>query len=311
MRCFVTGATGFVGSAAVRALVRRRYDVIGLVRSAAGARSVEALGARAVVADLRGEGWREAARRADAIVHCAQAAYYTRRITPVLERDVGVQDHAWVRALLTAGALRARAFVYASGAWVYGDRGEALTDERAPLAPYRAARFKVKGERIALDGARALGFASATAVRLGQVYGPGGPFLAGVLAPMLRGRRGRYVGTGRQWASLVHVDDAGEALARAAERRAGFDPVNVADDEPVHVADYMRFLAERLGTGAPRRLPAFAAALVAGGIAEPLAGGVRLVSARAAEVLGWRPAYPTFREGFPEVLAELTGCAAA
>jgi nucleoside-diphosphate-sugar epimerase len=307
MRCFVTGASGFVGGGVVRALVRRGHEVVGLTRSTAGARRVQELGARAVVGDLRGDAWREDARRTEAIIHCAQGPYTTRRMTPLLERDMGVVDHGWVRDLLTAGAIRARTFVYASGAWVYGDRGEALTDETAPLAPFRPARYKVEGERIALDGARALGFSSATAIRLGQVYGPGGTFLDGVLAPMLRGGRGRYVGSGRQWVSLVHVDDAGEAFARAAERASGFDAVNVADDLPVRVAEYMKFLADLLGVAAPRRVPALAVALLVGGIAEPLAGGSRLVSKHAAEALGWRPALASYREGFPRVLADVTG----
>jgi nucleoside-diphosphate-sugar epimerase len=305
MRVVVTGASGFVGQGVVAALCRRGHQVTGVIRRAERTALVERLGARPLVADLSTDRWRQEARGAEAIVHTAQADYYDRRITPGLTARVGGLDLAWTRALLEAGRGSARTFVYASGAWIYGDRGEAETDEDTAPSPYPPAAFKLDGERLALGLARELGYASATALRLAQVYGPGGSFRDAIVAPMLDGKAGRIVGSGRQWASLVHQEDAGLAFALAAERTSGFDALDVADGAPIRVAEYMALLARLTGAGPARGAPRWLVRLVAGGIAEPLAGGVRLTGRRVRERLGWTPAFPSVKEGFPPVVAAL------
>jgi nucleoside-diphosphate-sugar epimerase len=72
MRIFVTGATGFVGSAVVPDLLDAGHDVIGLVRSEEGARKLAAVGAKAVQGDLKDlVGLRREAGTADAVIHAA------------------------------------------------------------------------------------------------------------------------------------------------------------------------------------------------------------------------------------------------
>src|ERR1044072_378324 len=72
MRIFLTGATGYVGSAVLDTLVRGGHQVTALVRDAGKARSVQKLGAKGVVADLaNGAAWRPAAVGHDAFIHTA------------------------------------------------------------------------------------------------------------------------------------------------------------------------------------------------------------------------------------------------
>jgi nucleoside-diphosphate-sugar epimerase len=114
-------------------------------------------------------------------------------------------------------------------------------------------------------------------------------------------RRRRYpiVGEGTGIFSLVHIEDAAAAAIAALDRGAGI--YNVCDDEPATQAELLPAYAEALGAKPPRRVPLWLAGLIAGRQAARLA--TRLEGAsneKAKRELGWRPRYPSWREGLRE-----------
>ncbi len=136
-------------------------------------------------------------------------------------------------------------------------------------------------------------------LRYGAFYGPGTGLTAdGDIVRMIRRRMFPIFGDGDGVWSFVHIDDAAEATAIAVEqRRPGL--YNIVDDEPAEVSVWLPELARVLGAKQPYRLPAWIGKLAMGEAGMSLMTRVRGSSnAKAKKELGWRPHYPSWREGF-------------
>lgn len=196
MTVFVTGATGYIGSAVVQALQAEGHDVNGLARSPEAASKLEAAGVEVVWGSLtelsvlsRG------ARAADAVIHLGATG----------NEDQGEVDTAAVGAMLNAVEGTGKPFVYTSGVWVLGSTGDRVADEDAPLNPAEIVAWRAEVEGTMRDAA-AWGIRSVV-VRPAVVYGRGGG-TPGMFVSAAR-RKGvvRYVGDGTQRWPFVHVDD--------------------------------------------------------------------------------------------------------
>ena len=98
--------------------------------------------------------------------------------------------------------------------------------------------------------------------------------------------------------SFIHVADAAEATVAAVEH-GGRGIYNVVDDDPAPVAEWLPALARMLGAREPRRVPRFIARLFAGEAGVVMMTELSGASnARARRELAWRPAHPSWREGF-------------
>jgi nucleoside-diphosphate-sugar epimerase len=120
----------------------------------------------------------------------------------------------------------------------------------------------------------------------------------------VRRRRFPVVGSGEGVFSFIHVEDAAAATVTALERgRPGL--YNVVDDEPAPLREWLPVYAAALGAKPPRRVPAFVARLAAGRMVAEMATALRGASnAKARAELGWSPARPSWRTGFPASLGE-------
>jgi len=99
---------------------------------------------------------------------------------------------------------------------------------------------------------------------------------------------------------FVHVDDA--AAATVAALNAGAHGVyHITDDEPACARDWIPGMAGALGAPPPPRVPLWLGRLVAGPLALAAVSQRGASNAKARRELGWAPAHPTWREGFPAV----------
>lgn len=302
MRILVTGASGFIGGALCAQLLEQGHDVAALVRRAGSQPS----GTRPLSGDL-GDGARlrelVCDERPECVVHLA-AEIASQRSERKL-REVNVRGTASLLDACTALAAAERSagprFVFASTV-VTGDAHGALLTEGQPLpvqTPY--GRSKQEGERLVLDSGL-----PAVVVRPSHVYGPGGWYEGELIAQLHRPGRFAVIGAGRNLWDVVHVDDVVSALVLSAERAAPGSIYHVADDEPITFYDFMALTASHLGLGAPRRIPAPLARVVAGrnGV-DAVVRSARSSSAKLKRELGWRPRFPTAREGVADAVARL------
>ena len=142
--------------------------------------------------------------------------------------------------------------------------------------------------------------AGGAALRYGSLYGPGA---IDDQVELVRKRRYPLVGDGAGYCSWVHLDDAASATVLAVEQKAT-GLFNIVDDEPAPAKEWLPYLAACAGAKPPVRVPTWLARLLAGDVAVlMMAEGRGFSNAKAKRKLGWELRYPSWRQGFKEVLA--------
>jgi nucleoside-diphosphate-sugar epimerase len=302
MRVLVTGATGFVGAAAVRALLRRKHKVTGLVRTADRGRAIEAAGAELTIGDmLRPETYAELPQRFDAVIHAAQVTT-TGRWTKRKIAAMHAADALMTRTLAKACREHRKLFVYTSGALAHRADAQGWVHEKSPLGGCLLARGHAERVRELADAERR--GLNVQIVTPGFVYGAGSFLLQTV--DLLKRRRYRVIGDGANWWSLVHVDDLGEGFALAIERgRSGANHF-LADDLPLTRRQAVDAIASALGLPPVKSAPPWLVALWLGApLVQALSTSIRMTNDRVRDELGWRPRYLTFAAGLPSALEEI------
>lgn len=305
MRVLVTGASGFIGHALCAQLLERGHDVGALVRRPGS----EPAGTRALNGDLAdGPALTAtlAAERPDCVVHLAAEIASQRSGRKI--REVNVEGtRRLIDACLAAGASGGSEpeggprLVFASTV-VTGDAHGALLTEETPLpvqTPY--GRSKQEGERLVLESGL-----PAVVVRPSHVYGPGGWYASELVAHLRQPGRFAVIGSGENLWDVVHVHDVAAALVLVTENPSPSSVYHVVDDEPITFYDFMALTAQTLGIGAPRRVPAALASLIAGRNAVAAAvRSARSSNARIKRELDWQPRFASAREGVADAAGRL------
>jgi nucleoside-diphosphate-sugar epimerase len=307
MRVFVAGATGAIGKQLVPRLVAAGHEVHGMTRSGSKQAMLDELGAVPVVADaLDPDQVADAVgnARPDVIVHQLTAIgsldprHFDRDFALTNRLRTEGTDH-----LLSAGqAMGVRRFVAQSyGSWWYVRTGGPVKSEEDALDPtpareMRESRAAIRHLEEAVLGAR---WTEGIVLRYGSFYGPGTSMAPGEEQfELVRKRKFPLVGDGGGVWSFIHIADAAEATVAAIER-AHRGVYNVVDDDPAPVAEWLPALAQELGAKKPMRVPRFIGRLFAGEVGVVMMTDARGPSnAKAKRELQWRPAHPSWREGF-------------
>jgi nucleoside-diphosphate-sugar epimerase len=308
MRVFVAGATGAIGKQLVPRLAAAGHEVFGMTRSESKRAMLSGLGAVPVVADALDPDQVAAAvsiARPDVIVHelTAIGALNMRHF----DRDFALTNRLRTEAtdhLLSAGqAVGVRRFV-AQGVAAYGAyarTGGPVKSEEDPLesAPAREMRETLAAIRHLEESVLGARWTEGIVLRYGVFYGPGTGMVPGEEQfELVRRRKFPLVGDGGGVWSFIHIADAAEATL-AAVKHGSRGVYNVVDDDPAPVAEWLPVLAQKLGAKKPMRVPRFVGQLFAGEAGVVMMTDIRGASnVKAKRDLGWRPAHPSWRQGF-------------
>jgi uncharacterized protein len=287
MKVTVTGASGFIGQRLVEKLIAAGSAVhaLGRKRSATLPQSVAFSQWNAAE-----EPAPESLAGSGAVIHLAGESVVQRWTPEVKARIRGSRidgTRHLVNALSTQSP-RPEVLVSASAIGIYGSRGdETLTEESEPGGRDFLSRGAIDWENAALL-AESLGI-RVVLLRWGIVLGNGGA-LAKMLPPFRLGIGGR-IGSGKQWMSWIHIEDATDLILFAIQNRAVHGPVNATAPKPVTNAEFTRALAKAIHRPAILPVPPFALKMLFGEMASMMLASQRVLPA-AAHAAGFRFRYP-------------------
>ena len=216
-----------------------------------------------------------------------------------LARDMALTNRLRTKGTANLLAAAGGTRVIAQGvAYAYDPAGAPVKDEDASLWRDPPTQF-VPVVAALVEQERRVTWAGGLVLRLGHLYGPGSGYAPdGGHARRLRAGTLPLIGDGASLFSFLHAHDAATAILAAVEHPAAGGVVNIVDDQPTLVHDWLPEMAAMLGAPAPRHVPAWLARLLVGGwgvaFMTGLAGASNL---RAREQLGWKPTYSSWQDG--------------
>jgi nucleoside-diphosphate-sugar epimerase len=280
MHIFVTGATGFVGSAVVRELLDHGHKVTGLARSDAGAQELERVGAGVLRGTIQDhEILRQGASNADGAAHLAFNHDFSRFAQNVAD------DASAIGAI--GGALEGsdRPLIVTSGLALQASGGIATEDDKP--APHFPRQSEAAAAAAAARGVRA------SAVRLPpSTHGKGDHGFVPILINIAREKGvAAYIGDGGNRWSATHRADAARVFRLALERGAAGGPFHAVAEESIPFRRIAEAIGKGLGLPVVSLSPDEAQAHF-GWFATFAAMDLAASSARTRDLLGWAPSQP-------------------
>jgi uncharacterized protein (TIGR01777 family) len=266
MKVLISGSTGLVGSELCAALTAGGHEIARLVRESPNSRQTEISWHPAKrEIDLKGlEGF-------DGVVHLAGENIAGGRWTEAMKRRIRDSRAQGTRFLCESLARLERkpsVLVCASAIGFYGHRGDELLDESSGPGSDLFVVDVCKDWEAACQPARDAGIRVVN-LRLGVVLSPKGGALANMLLPFKLGGGG-ILGDGKQWMSWIALDDAAGTIQHCLATESLTGPVNAVTPNPVTNFEYTKALGRVLSRPTILPMPAFAARLVFGQMADEL-----------------------------------------
>jgi nucleoside-diphosphate-sugar epimerase len=285
MRIFVTGATGFIGSAVVKELIEAGHQVIGVYRSDDKAQALAAAGAEAYRGSIDDPASLKAgAARSDGVIHLAFNHDFS-QFAANCETDRRV-----VVALGSVLAGSERPLIVTSGTAIAKvPPGEPATEDAPAIT---SSEFPRAASEEAAAAAAATHGVSTSVVRLPQVHNPE---RQGLISPWIAIAREKgvfaYIGEGRNRWPAAHISDVARLYRLAIEKSESGTIYNAVGEEGVPARDIAETIGRRLKVPVKSITPDEAGGYF-GWLAHLAARDMPASSAQTQKKLGWRPTGP-------------------
>jgi len=280
MRIFVTGASGWIGSAVVPELIRAGHQVLGLARSDASAQAVADMGAEVLRGDLNDTAvLRAGILDSDGVIHLAF-------VVPSMSEAATRTDAAAIETFVTGLAGSGKPLVISGATLVTPGRPATERDELIAAGPIAA---RITNMRAGLAGADR-GVRSGLVMLPRSVHGRGDRhgFVPQLIALARATGVSGYLGDGTSRWPAVHVQDAASLYRLAIERAPAGAVLNAVGDEGVPVREIAEAIGRHLNLPARSR-----PAGEFGGMPVPLLStDMPASSTITRELLGWQPTHP-------------------
>jgi nucleoside-diphosphate-sugar epimerase len=288
MRIFVTGASGWIGSALVPELIGAGHEVVGLARSDASAEAVAGMGAEVLRGDLDDtDALRAAAEGGDGVIHLAFVAPSTSELATRT-------DAAAVEALAAGLEGSGKPLLVSGGTMVTPGRPSTERDELVAQGPIAA---RIRNMQVALATTER-GVAAALVMLPRSVHGRGDRH--GFVPQLIAAARAKgvsgYIGEGANRWPAVHVKDAARLYRLAVEQAPAGAVLNAVGDEGVPT----RQIAEAIGRHLNLRARPLPAEEFGGMLVNLLSTDMPASSALTRELLAWWPSEPGLIEDIDE-----------
>jgi nucleoside-diphosphate-sugar epimerase len=280
MRIFVTGASGWIGSAVVPELISAGHTVLGLARSDTSAKTVSGMGAEVLRGDLNDiDVLRSGVLDSDGVIHLA---FVVPSVTEAATRTDARAIETFVSSLAGSG----NPLVISGGTLVRPGRPATEHDELIAAGPIAA---RITNMQVALAAAGS-GVRSCLVMLPRSVHGEGDRhgFIPQLIALARTKGVSGYIGDGTSRWPAVHVKDAANLYRLAVEQAPAGAVLNAVGDEGVPVREIAEAIGRHLNLPA-RSLPA---AEYEGMLVHLLSTDMPASSTFTQELLGWKPTHP-------------------
>jgi len=300
MKVFVAGGSGAIGIPLVRALVAGGHQVSALTRSAGKQDALRAAGATPLIADALDRAALKAA------VEAARPAAVIHQLT-ALPKDAPRRpsDLAPTNRLRIEGTRNLLDAAIGAGAKRFLVGSFALLSPRgpAPSGSEDEAAAAVRSMETQVLEATKRGAIEGIILRYGMFYGLETPSTMAMI-DLIRKRRLPVVRGDASQLPFIHIDDAVSATVRALDAAPPGAIYDIVDDRAVSLTEFVQTIAQYIGAPPPIRVPGWLPRLLAPYLARVLSMRMPLSNAAAKAELGWRPKYPTLRDGLSQMFRQ-------
>ena len=281
MRALIIGC-GYVGVPLGRRLIQLGHEIWGVRRTAESASELSAHGIQPIAADISQAGALDnLAEPFDWVVNLVSSD----KGGPEEYRQIYLEGNRNVVAWARQRPLKK--LIYSSSTSVYGQTDGSAVKESSPTEPAtETSRILLEAERTLLDAAPGV---PGIVLRVAGIYGPE----RGHLFKQYLRNEAKIPGRGDRITNMIHRDDLVEVIIAALKNGRPGEIYNVADDEPVQLVHFYRWLSETLGKWMPPFVPEEEAPERKRALTSK-----KIQNRKMKMELGAQLKYPTFRQGY-------------